>query len=1059
MTTPDRFGKFSGVDYNPSASQELEISREAQVVRPARGLANQRNRAQAMNMARSAGNAIDRNARGVGPAGPGSRLIGAAARGAMTAKDPRVRTAGAVVNRVVQAHDVAAANGIDVPGRAKDFIVDVASRIRQRPPREHGFFTKLTNKFGNRAHSIPEIGENVGQYGERMMTAERDEREAARKDLIALEAGEPDRKGRVLEVGTVPGNELVQRYEGQLDTAGMDEFIDKSRRLGQALALEEGGKIPVVVDGEVVDVTEVYAGQVRDQREYEGEIIDAEIVENEPEQNIAAQQQSDRRGSDIVPVKTSVELYGLEDDFDKLDAEHDFERTAGKGFEIVENTVQPSADERMQESIDRLTTEKVAVQERVRDEERQARQAERDAQFDEFKNNEFGLQKWTSYYTENVDSAVTEPIINNAATGAGAGAAAGAATGAASETASTAQQTRPYGAESTMAGSPSVAENIEAMRQASQQLQREAAMKWAASDAKSNPFNAENLHKSTADARDQMRKNHDHFAGMMMMSAVAPLRKGLSAENLASVAGSIAIMWALSPKFRDYTDGIADKLMKGSQADAEHKAANEKKGFLRKTVEERARSAKKAAKLLFGAKSEAQRMQDSDPAHAPYQVDSAATQLVNMSDNAYTAMREPDANVEVILRKYGKLTEELEQDWEKQGLEREDVYARARWIVGQQSMEDPTVASRYIDTYTGNVQMSDNQSRRVNTSNGWTQQNTWDGNWVAGENQNVVIGRSAKLFTPRAPQRMQDHAFSAAESMTNVMRICMRGSMKDPARFKEFTTTMAVMTPQGGELGNNIDMINVAGSSNPSARGVQTVQTLRAAMRADGYGPEQIDAVMQAGMNQAMDNIKQQYPEQMRDYTARLQQMEGGENQTIDIVRQQQSARVLSNSDRYLGGAASTKATAEHHMGHGQAAYQAYAREEAHKAAEQAAQDAAKQEPTRIAHEQKQSRQGEQQQQGEQGSKSEKNSHSHAPTEDEQDVESRSDEKSAPESESAMEQKYGKPGEGTGSRQRQEGAEMAKQARVDRQRRDEQRRRAVRNTVQRQNEADMGPEL
>ena len=1036
MTTPDRFGKFSDVDYNPSASQELEVSRQAQVVRPARGLANQRNRAQAMNMARSAGNAIDRNARGVGPAGPGSRLIGAAARGAMAAKDPRVRTAGAVVNRVVQAHDVAAANGIDIPGRAKDFIADVASRIRQRPPREHGFFTKLTNKFGNRAHSIPEIGENVGQYGERMMTAERDEREAARKDLIALEAGEPDRKGRVLEAGTVPGNELVQRYEGQLDTAGMDEFIDKSRRLGQALELEEGGKTPVIVEGEVVDVTEVYAGQARDQRENENEIIDAEIVEDEPEQA----EQPEHCGRDIVLVKTSVELYGLEDDFDKLDAEHDFERTAGKGFEIVENTVQPSADERMQETIDRLTTEKEDVQKRVRAEER-------DAKFDEFKNNEFGSQEWTSYYTKDLNGAVTEPIINNAATGAAVGAA------------SASQRARPYSAESTMVGSPSVEENVEAMRQASQQLQCEAAMKWAASDAKSNPFNAENLHKSTADARDQMRKNHDHFAGMMMMSAVAPLRKGLSAENLASVAGSIAIMWALSPKFRDYTDGIADKLMKGSQADAEHKAANEKKGFLRKTVEERARSAKKAAKYLFGAKSEAQRMQDSDPVHAPYQVDSAATQLVNMSDNAYTAMREPNANVEVILRKYGKLIEELEQDWETQGLEREDVYQRARWIVGQQSMEDPTVAGRYIDTHTGNVQMSDNQSRRVNTPNGWAQQNTWDGNWVAGENQNVVIGRSAKFFTPRAPQRMQGHALSAAESMTNVMRICMRGSMKDPARFKEFTTTMAVMTPQGGELGNNIDMINVAGSSNPAARGVQTMQSLRAAMRADGYGPEQIDAVMNAGMNQAMDNIKQQFPEQMRDYTARLQQMEGGENQTIDTVRQQQSALVLSNPDRYLAGAASTKTTAEPHMGQGQAAYQAYAREETQKAAEQVVQDAAKQEPTRIAHEQKQGRQSEQQQQGEQGSKSEKNSHSHAPTEDEQDVEFQSDEKSAPESESAMEQKYGKPGEGTGSRQRQEGAEMAKQARVDRQRRDEQRRRAVRNTVQRQNEADMGPEL
>ena len=1016
MTTPDRFGKFSGVDYSPSDSQELEITQQAEIVRPARGLANQRNRAQAMNMARNAGNAIDRNARNVGPAGPGSRLIGVAAQGAMSMKDPRIQAAGAVVNRVVQAHDVAAANGVDIPGRAKDFISDVASRIRQRPPREHGFFKKLTDKFGNRENSIPEVGENVGQYGDRMMSAERDEREMVRKDLVALEAGEPDHKGRVLEAGVGSGNELAQRYEGELDTQGMDAFIDKSRRLGQALELEDKGKTPVVLEGEIVDVTDVYYS--RNVEESKDDIIDAEIVEDEPETATGTRQGvAEQRRGDIVPVKTSVQLYGLEDDFDELDAKHDFERTAGKGFEIIENTVQPSADERKQETIDRLSAEKLNVQDRVRTEERNTR-------FDEFKSNEFGAQQWSTGYTENLKGMTTGPSVNNEAGGAG----------------STAGQK----------GDPAVKSEIDAMREASQQLQREAAMKWAASDAKNNPFNSENLGKSTEEARDQMRGSHDQFAGMMMMSAVAPLRRGLDAENLAGVAGSIAIMWALSPKFRDYTDGFVDKLMNGSKADAEHKATNEKKGFLRKSVEERARSAKKAAKIIFGAQSETQRMQDSDPAHVPYQVDSAATQLVNMSDNAYVAMREPNANVEVILRKYGKLTDELEQDWEKQGLEREDVYERARWVVGQQSMDDPTVAGRYIDTHTGNVQMSNNQQQRVNGPDGWTENSTWDGNWVAGENQNVVIGRSAKFFTPRAPQRLQDHTLSATESMTNVMRTCMNGSMKDSKQFKEFTTTMAVMTQPGGELNGNIDTIDVAGSSNPAARGVQTMQSLRAAMRADGYGEAQVNAVMQEGMNRAVDNIKEQYPEQMKDYTARLQQVSGGENQTIDTIRQQQSARVLSNPDRYLSNAVSTKATAEHHMGQGQAAYQAYAREEAQKAAEQAVKDAEERKPTRITREQKQEKNGD---------KGEKPG-SHAPAEDAHDVPVNPDEKGSSESESksAMEQKYGKPGEGKGSRQREQSSTVAQQA-VERERRDQQRRRAVRNTVQRQNEADLGPEM
>ena len=159
---------------------------------------------------------------------------------------------------------------------------------------------------------------------------------------------------------------------------------------------------------------------------------------------------------------------------------------------------------------------------------------------------------------------------------------------------------------------------------------------------------------------------------------------------------------------------------------------------------------------------------------------------------------------------------------------------------------------------------------------------------------------------------------------------------------------------------------------------------------------------------------------------------------------------MLSNPDRYLSNAVSTKATAEPHMGQGQAAYQAYAREEAQKAAEQAVKDAEEREPTRITREQKQ------EQNGDKGEKP----GSHAPAEDAHDVPVNPDEKGSSESESksAMEQKYGKPGEGKGSRQREQSSTVAQQA-VERERRDQQRRRAVRNTVQRQNEADLGPEM
>lgn len=953
MTTPDRFGKFSGVDYNPSDSQELEVSRQVQPVRPVRGLQNQRNRAQAINMARDAGNALDRSARSVGPAGRGSQFIGAAARGAMNSRDARIRATGAVVNRVVQAHDVAAANGVDIPGRAKDFAMNVAKRIQERPSREQGFFSKLTQRFGNRANSVPEVGENVGQYGERMMTAERDERIAAQIQVRELEVG--GRGGgpvAALEAASGDAGDIVKRYEGQLGTRGMDGFIEKSRELGEAIVLEENGKEPGIIDGEVVDV---------------------------------------REHTDIVPVNITTEIAELEDDFDTIDAEYDLEDTAGTAFEIVDEA---GVDGRTREH---STTAREYAEARLAEEKAKVQ-----------RDDEFGSQDWTRRFQEN------EQVLRDqrAASGAGTHAAAG-------------QDTSQMSKE----------DYLEAMREASQSLQRDAARKWASEDANHNPFNKENLGKSTEEARKQMRSSHDRFAGMMMMSALAPLRHGVDAENLAGVAGSMAIMWALSPKFRQYTDTLLDKVQKGSEVDAEHKAANEKKGFLRKSLDERKRSAKRAAKHIFGQKAEAERMQKSGSEHASYQVDSAATQLVNLSDNAYVAMREPKANVEVILRKYGKMTEELEQDWEKDGLDIQDVYERARWIVGQQSLEDPTVAGRYIDTYIGNVQMGDNETRRVNGPNGWTNESYWAGNWVAGENQDVTIGRSAKFFTPRAPQTLQDHAASVSSAMTNVMRICMDGSMDDPAHFREFSNTMAAMTSQEGEFGDAIDTFDVAGSSNPAARGVQTMQSLRAAMRADGLTPKEMHAVLSTGMSMATQNIVQQYPEQMAAYEARLQQIDGTD-QTIDAARQQRSAKLLVNPGvAFRDANAATKAVPEHHIGTGLADHYVHVREEA-AAREEAAQQQAEQDVAQ--HESK------------------------SPAEDERDLQS---DQTEPAEESVVTKRFGTPGEGVGSRQRQQGNEMARKAseqrrtQQDRQRRNEQRRRAARTAAQQQHEADNGPEL
>ena len=52
-------------------------------------------------------------------------------------------------------------------------------------------------------------------------------------------------------------------------------------------------------------------------------------------------------------------------------------------------------------------------------------------------------------------------------------------------------------------------------------------------------------------------------------------------------------------------------------------------------------------------------------------------QLVNLSNNAYDACREPGADTETIQRKYGAMCEQLEKTWTQQGLQVTEVNDRA----------------------------------------------------------------------------------------------------------------------------------------------------------------------------------------------------------------------------------------------------------------------------------------------------------------------------------------------------------------------------------------------
>lgn len=258
-----------------------------------------------------------------------------------------------------------------------------------------------------------------------------------------------------------------------------------------------------------------------------------------------------------------------------------------------------------------------------------------------------------------------------------------------------------------------------------------------------NPFLGENAKLSPAQRASKIDGMHKHMAMLMVGNLLAPLDSGADMRSISSVATSTAVLWALSPAFRDLLGEHAQKVEDFVSHKMEAITGKARSQNYFGTPSERAESAARA-KMLKKNFANRRKMIESGE-RLPMSVDSAAHVLVNTTECAYDAMR-ISGDVKGVQSNYAATVEQMRVQWAHDGLQESSVFAAARDLVGVRGAADPGYLAKFHETSPDMLVMT-GQSTAINRDGKTVP--TWDGGWKFMHGG--LLDARSSAFTPRAP--------------------------------------------------------------------------------------------------------------------------------------------------------------------------------------------------------------------------------------------------------------------------------------------------------------------
>lgn len=398
------------------------------------------------------------------------------------------------------------------------------------------------------------------------------------------------------------------------------------------------------------------------------------------------------------------------------------------------------------------------------------------------------------------------------------------------------------------------------LRKSMRMMQQEAAENLKSTEKDDNPFSGENMDKAPSEGLKKMRGKHDAYAGMMVMGCLAPLRQGIDAESVAAVATTAAVMWALSPAFRDTIDGFTEKFSTMSDKKLEKANNRARSGMAFKNEAQRKRVDKIVKENTNVHRAEKARMMGADESHVPRTVDSAAQQLVELNHNAYTAMREKKADPVQVMRKYAAMREGFEHECGVDGLDMTKVNSRARWLVGNVAQHDHSVLTKHAEISHGAYVTANPKEIDLGT-NGSTHR--WPGSWVSQTDRSQVVSQEADFFTPRMPQSPDNHYASVNQMMSADIGATMM-------RFNGATKNEAMAELKDKLVGYSAAMGNqshsLAGTYSTAAGAAGNMHSAIRAMKDDGLEDGMVRQIVDQNVSSTISQLVEHYPREMAEF-------------------------------------------------------------------------------------------------------------------------------------------------------------------------------------------------
>lgn len=381
-----------------------------------------------------------------------------------------------------------------------------------------------------------------------------------------------------------------------------------------------------------------------------------------------------------------------------------------------------------------------------------------------------------------------------------------------------------------------------------------------------------------AEPETELSATHKVYVQMMLRGCMRPLSQGVSPATVTEAAGSMAMMFMLSPNFRQevgsYFDPVREHIGKRLDERTRSRAASgiehqERLIEQRKTFFGNVKNPRLRDRLVGSENPEDHlgrrlRRRYEDLLHRErghremFTPTSAAMTRVALMEEAFWKCREEGADLRQVERGLSAMNQRLDEQFREDGLDEDEIARHARIIIGERMELEPETATMFSGLAHGRIVRSDGHDEPIPGTD--RTRRVWTGEF---ESQTGRAMPEGGMFRFRRQMSPEEHQVQIQQVMTESMRHAVE---------HEGAQALA-MNMQGYLVGHAARKEGLDTSGLPSTlrRRLRESEVMLASMDIDGHDDEEVQReVYSMAYRDSVRDIAGQYPQVKEDLTRAL---------------------------------------------------------------------------------------------------------------------------------------------------------------------------------------------